>query len=293
MKKLMAIGLAAVMAFGLAGCGGSQSAATNAESGSVESTSESQEEASTDATKEKHSTEMEGTIDFEIAQGLNEYGNKSVTLTYTNNTNHTIIDLEFDADLKKDLTSEEENLLKTLQQETEVEDDDLSWAYFRSYNQCYTEPGDTSKPSSFTFNLNYISDPNYYTLCDEGTLGIIYQDGDKLYTTVYNIDSKMFVSSSPLGNAYEWFTSEASRGIPKFEEHPTIVAVDEDGYGTATIYNVSLDDYEAYVDECKSAGFTNEIYDLGSGACFSNEDGVQLTYYYDSSSNVAGVSFNK
>lgn len=293
MKKLMAIGLTTIMAFGLVGCGGSQSADTSAESSSVKSTSESQEETSTDATKEKHSTEMEGTIDFEITQGLNEYGNKSVTLTYTNNTNHTIIDLEFDADLKKDLTSEEENLLKTLQQETEVEDDDLSWAYFRSYNQCYTEPGDTSKPSSFTFDLNYISDPNYCTLCDEGTLGIIYQDRDKLYTTVYNIDSKMFVSSSPLGNAYEWFTSEASSGIPKFEEHPTIVAVDEDGYGTATIYNVSLDDYEAYVDECKSAGFTNEIYDLGSGACFSNDDGVQLTYYYDSSSNVAGVSFNK
>ena len=293
MKKLMAIGLTAVMALGLAGCGGSQSTAVSVESGSAEAASESQEESSTDDTKEKHSTEMEGTIDFEIAQGLNEYGNKSVTLTYTNNTNYTILDLEFDADLKKDLTSEEENLLKTLQQETEVEDDDLSWAYFRSYNECYTEPGGTSKPSSFTFNLNYISDPNYYTLCDEGTLGIIYQDGDKLYTTVYNIDSKMFVSSSPLGNAYEWFTSEASSGIPKFEEHPTIVAVDEDGYGTATIYNVSLDDYEAYVDECKSAGFTNEIYDLGSGACFSNEDGVQLTYYYDSSSNVAGVSFNK
>ena len=293
MKKLMAIGLAAVMAFGLAGCGGSQSSAASAESRSVESTSESQEESSAENTKEKHSAEMEGTIDFEITQGLNEYGNKSVTLTYTNNTNHTIIDLEFDADLKKNLTSEEEDLLKTLQQETEVEDDDLSWAYFRSYNECYTEPGDTSKPSDFTFNLNYISDPNYYTLCDEGTLGVIYQDGDKLYTTVYNIDSKMFVSPSPRGNAYEWFTSEAASSIPKFEEHPTIVAVDEDGYGDATIYNVSLDQYEAYVDECKSAGFTTEVYDLGSGACFSNEDGIQLTYYYDSSNNTAGVSFNK
>lgn len=293
MKKLIAIELAAAMAFGLVGCGGSQSTAASVENGSAEAASDSQEETSADDTNETHSTEMKGTIDFEIAQGLNEYGNKSVTLTYTNNTNHTIIDLEFDADLKKDLTSEEENLLKTLQQETEVEDNDLSWAYFRSYNECYTEPGNTSKPSDFTFNLNYISDPNYYTLCDEGTLGIIYQDGDKLYTTVYNIDSKMFVSSSPRGNAYEWFTSEASSGIPKFEEHPTIVAVDEDGYGTATIYNVSLDDYEAYIDECKSAGFTNEIYDVGSGACFSNEDGVQLTYYYDSSSNVAGVSFNK
>ena len=295
MKKAMAIGLAAVMAFGLVGCGASQSTAASAESDSTETVSESQEETSTetDSAKEKHSVEMDGTIDFEIAQGLNEYGENCLTLTYTNNTNHAIIDLEFDADLKKDLTDEEENLLKTLQQETDVKDDDLSWAYFRSYNECYTEPGDIAKPSSFTFDLNTISNPEYYSLCDEATLGVIYQEGDKLYTTVYNVDSKMFLSPSPFSNAYDWFTSEVASNIPKFEEHPTIVTVDEDGYGTATVYDVSLDEYESYVDECKAAGFTNEIYDLGSGACFSNEDGIQLTYYYDSSNNTAGVSFNK
>lgn len=295
MKKLMAIGLTAVMAFGLAGCGGSQSATVSTESGSTETISESQEETSTEgtSTKDANSVEMTGTIDFEIAEGVNEYGNKSLMLTYTNNTNHPIIDLEFDADLKTDLTTEEEDLLKTLQQETDVKDDDLSWAYFRSYNQCYTEPGETSKPSSFTFDLNTISDPEYYSLCDEATLGIIYQNGDKLYTTVYNIDSKLFVSASPRGNAYDWFTGETASEIPKFEDHPTLVTVDEDGYGVAMVYNVSLDEYESYVDSTKDAGFDNEIYDLGSGACFSNEDGVQLNYYYDSSSNVAGVSFNK
>lgn len=295
MKKAMAIGLAAIMTFGLVGCGGSQNAATSVERSSVESTSENQEASSTKTgvPKEKHSVEMDGTIDFEVAQGLNEYGENCLMLTYTNNTNHTIIDLEFDADLKKDLTDEEENLLKTLQQETDVKDDDLSWAYFRSYNECYTEPGDTAKPSSFTFDLNTISNPEYYSLCDEATLGVIYQEGDKLYTTVYNVGSKMFVSPSPFSNAYDWFASEVAGNIPKFEEHPTIITVDEDGYGTATVYNVSLDEYESYVDECKAAGFTNEIYDLGSGACFSNEDGVQLTYYYDSSNNTAGVSFNK
>lgn len=295
MKKAMAIGLAAVMAFGLAGCGANQSTAESAESSSKEAVSESQEETSTENKEAKgaNSVEMTGTIDFEITEGVNEYGNKSLMLTYTNNTNHSIIDLEFDADLKTDLTTEEEDLLKTLQQETDVKDDDLSWAYFRSYNQCYTEPGDTSKPSSFTFDLNTISDPEYYNLCDEATLGIIYQSGDKLYTTIYNIDSKLFVSPSPRGNAYDWFTSEDASGIPQFEEHPTLVTVDEDEYGVAMVYNVSLDEYESYVDSTKEAGFDNEIYDLGSGACFSNEDGVQLTYYYDSSSNVAGVSFNK
>lgn len=296
MKKAMAIGLTAVMAVGLAGCGGTQSVAVSSENGSTEAVSESQEETSTentDSTKEKHSAEMEGTIDFEVTQGINEFGEKSLVLTYTNNTNHAIIDLEFDADLKSDRTSEEEDLLKTLQQETDVKDDDLSWAYFRSYNECYTEPGDTAKPSSFTFDLNTISDPKYYSLCDEATLGIIYQDGDKLYTTVYNVDSKMFVSPSPRGGAYEWFTGEDATNIPKFENHPTLVTVDEDGYGVAIVYNVSLDEYESYVDESKTAGFTNEIYDLGSGACFSNEDGIQLTYYYDSSNNTAGVSFNK
>lgn len=295
MKKLMAIGLAAVMAFGLAGCSGSQSAAASAESRSVESTSESQEESSanTKEAKETSSAEMEGTIDFEISHGVDEYGNKSLMLSYTNNTNHAILGGQFMSDLKKDLTSDEETLLSELQEECGVDDDDLSWAYFMAYNECYTDPGDTSKPAGYTFVLNTIDDEKYLDLADAGIATIVYLNNDKLYTVDYDFESKTFTSASPRGNAYDWLTSEIGLTIPQIDECPRVVSTDEEDSGFVYNYNVSLDEFEEYVDRCKEAGFSTVEFDGGSNCTLANDEGVELSIYYMSNDNTMNIRFNK
>ncbi len=295
MKKAMTIGLAVVMAFGLVGCSGSQSAAASSESGSTEAVSESQEETSTENKEAKSTTsaEMEGTIDFEISHGIDEYGDKSLMLSYTNNTNHPIIGGQFMSDLKKDLTSDEETLLSELQEECDVDDDDLSWAYFMAYNECYTDPGDTSKPASYTFVLNTINDEKYLDLADTGTATIVYLNNDKLYTVDYDFESKTFTSASPRGNAYDWLTSEIGVTIPQIEGCPTVVSTDEEDSGFVYNYNVSLDQFEEYVDRCKEAGFSTVEFDGGSNCTLSNDDGVELSIYYMSSDNTMNIRFNK
>lgn len=293
MKKLMAIGLAVATAFGLVGCGGSQSAAV---SSSTESTSESQEVSSgmnkNDA--EPNSVEMEGTIDFEITQGIDEYGNKSLMLAYTNSTNHPILVADFMFDFRTDLEDGEKELLSALQSECNIDDDDLDWAYFRSYNECYTDPGDSSKPSSYTcLTTNTINNPQYCDLSDSGTVELVYLNDEKLYTVIYDIDSKAFTSASPKGDAYSWFTSENGLKIPQPEECPRIMSSDDEGYGFVYVYNVTLDTFEDYVEQCKDAGFTNEIYDTGASSTYTNDDGIELGLYFDSNSNRMTVTFNK
>lgn len=77
MKKLMAIGLAAVMAFGLVGCGGSQSSAASSKSSSpITPGSAFTDTNDTYDSKETHSAEMEGSIDYEISRGITDYGEK-------------------------------------------------------------------------------------------------------------------------------------------------------------------------------------------------------------------------
>lgn len=293
MKKLMAIGLAVATAFGLVGCGGSQSAAV---SSSTESTSESQEVSSgmnkNDA--EPNSVEMEGTIDFEITQGIDEYGNKSLMLAYTNSTNHPILVADFMFDFRTDLEDGEKELLSALQSECNIDDDDLDWAYFRSYNECYTDPGDSSKPSSYTcLTTNTINNPQYCDLSDSGTVELVYLNDEKLYTVIYDIDSKAFTSASPKGDAYSWFTSENGLKIPQPEECPRIMSSDDEEYGFVYVYNVTLDTFEDYVEQCKDAGFTNEIYDTGASSTYANDDGIELGLYFDSNSNRMTVTFNK
>lgn len=295
MKKLMAIGLTAVMAFGLVGCGGSQSAAVSVDSDSAEAASESQEESSanTKEAKETSSAEMEGTIDFEISHGVDEYGNKSLMLSYTNNTNHAILGGQFMSDLKKDLTSDEETLLSELQEECGVDDDDLSWAYFMAYNECYTDPGDTSKPAGYTFVLNTIDDEKYLDLADAGIATIVYLNNDKLYTVDYDFESKTFTSASPRGNAYDWLTSEIGLTIPQIDECPLVVSTDEEDSGFVYNYNVSLDEFEEYVDRCKEAGFSTVEFDGGSNCTLANDEGVELSIYYMSNDNTMNIRFDK
>ena len=292
MKKLMAIGLAAVMAFGLAGCGGSQSAAASSKSSSPTTPGSAfTDTKDTDDAKETHSAEMEGSIDYEISRGITDYGEKSLMLTYTNNTNHPILSAQFYFELKDDLTDEDNELLSKLQEEHEIDDDQMDWAYFQSNTECYTDIGESSKPSPFTFFLDCFTDETYCTLADYGQVKLIFLDGEKYYQTTYDFYSQTFTSVSPYKNAYEWMTSDIGLSIPQPEGFPTMVSSDDENYGFVYVYNVSLSDFETYVDKCKEAGFSKVDFDGGDNVTIVNDEGTELSLYYEASSDRMVVRF--
>ena len=286
MKKAMAIGLAAVMAFGLAGCGANQSTAESAEPSEPKTPGSAfTDTKEAEDTKETHSAEMEGNIGYELSRGITDYGEKSLMLSYTNNTNHPILSVQFYFELKEDLTDEDRELLSKLQKELEIDDDQMDWAYFQSNTECYTDIGESSKPSPFTFFLDCFTDETYCTLADYGQARIIFLDGEKYYQTTYDFYSQTFTAVSPYKNAYEWMTSDIGSAIPQPEGFPTLVSSDDENYGFVFVYNVSLGDFEAYVDTCKEAGFSKVNFDGGDNITLENDAGTELGLYYSASND--------
>lgn len=288
MKKSMVIGLATFMIFELAACGGSQSTAVSSDPTTPAAAFKSEESSS----KEKHPAEMEGTISYELSRGITDYGEQSLMLSYTNNTNHPIANIQFMFDVKEDLSAEEQELLSQLQEKFEVSDTQMEWAYFQSNTECYTDIGDTSKPSAFTFFLNCITDENYCSLADYGKANIVYLDGEKYYQSTYDFYSQTFTPASPYKNAFEWLTSETGLTIPQPEGLPTLVSTDDENSGFVNVYNVSLDDFDTYVNTCKEAGFSKVDFDGGDNIAIVNDAGTKLRIYYSSSTNKMVVRFD-
>lgn len=289
MKKLMAIGLTTVMAIGLVGCGGSQSSTIEKTEPSTPAEAFNSEKSDT---KETHSAEMEGTITYELSRGITDFGEQSLMLSYTNNTNHPIVSAQFLFDIKEDLTEEEKDLQSQLQNKFEIDDGQMDWAYFQSNTDCYTDCGEASKPSAFTFFLNCITDETYCNLADYGKAQIIYVDGEKYYQSTFDFYSQTFTPASPYKNAFEWFTSEIGATIPQPDGLPTLVSTDEETKGFAYVYNVSLDTFETYVDTCKNAGFSKVDFDGGDNITIGNDSGTNLSLYYSSSDNSMVVKFD-
>lgn len=298
MKKAIIAVTSIILAVSLAGCGGGQATSateatsSTAVSNSTNSISEETKSESGDDGPKVMTPEISGTVEYEIVNGINDYGESCLMLSYTNNTNYPIVGTQFYYELKKNRTDDEEALLKQLQADTDVSDEDIErYSYFNSYNDCYTDPGETAKPSDYTFILNTINNPDYVSLAGDGRISIVYLANDKLYSVYYSPSSQIFSSPDLIGNAFDWFTSEKGASIPTLDGCPTDVSSDNPNDGFVYVYNVTLDTYEAYVEKCKEAGYSTVDFDGGSDVSLSNDDGTQLRIYYESASNEMTVKF--
>ena len=129
------------------------------------------------------------------------------------------------------------------------------------------------------------------TLADYGQVKLIFLDGEKYYQTTYDFYSQTFTSVSPYKNAYEWMTSDIGLSIPQPEGFPTLVSSDDENQGFVYVYNVSLDDFETYVNTCKEAGFSKVDFDGGDNITIVNDEGTELSLYYEASSDRMVVRF--
>ena len=86
-------------------------------------------------------------------------------------------------------------------------------------------------------------------------------------------------------------TSDIGLSIPQPEGFPTLVSSDDENYGFVYVYSVSLSDFETYVDKCKEAGFSKVDFDGGDNVTIVNDEGTELSLYYEASSDRMVVRF--
>ena len=223
-------------------------------------------------------------------------------LSLTNNSKYDLLGIEIDYKLKDEVTDDQ---LKTFDSFMEdhsdyIDEDQTSKdVMLRGDRVQYVASGDSVSNIPLavgigTYTWSDIPDEEQFNLMqpDELMVGVIGDD-NKLYLAYYDIEDGSWKIDSETTELNKWSDMEIAKLIPKpeghvfkTEEYENINSLDVD------IYGVSEDDFKAYVEKLKEAGFTDISLDNEGYFSADNENGNRITANYDDISQSVDVSLS-
>ncbi len=299
MKKKSLRLLVAIMAtLMMTACGGEKGVEKKDVSTSVENTSSEKDEdtksddvkESTNNTEDKEeksdnqqSIDIED-IDWSVEEAIID-GQKVISFGYTNNTDFTIVDVEMKFVQKTDVTKEQLAVFDNLKQDKNWSDEEIAGIYILGYNRKLADPGEKVGASLCTINGTYtlVENMEQYNLMQPDSVSIAFiGNDDKAYMTYYDFNTQKYGESTTEGkNIQEWSNSKISSLVPRPEFRVVVVGNDDDDDFSFTAYGVSRDDYNTYLETCKSAGFTDIQSEGDNDYRALNVDGFEINVAYD------------
>ena len=92
---------------------------------------------------------------------------------------------------------------------------------------------------------------------------------------------------------FTWPSSEAAAQLPVPESTVGEISLEKDDYFSVDIAEISKEQYDAYVEQCKSKGFTLDYSNAGSYYTANSEAGYHLYVSYDERDGIMDLSVSK
>ena len=227
-------------------------------------------------------------IAWNVDEGIVD-GDRYVLLNYTNNTQYTLTNFEITFKEKAGVTEEEKvKFYSDIQKKFEASDEDMEDLKSRPISM-HAETDRVVNPSESASNVNcyyyggsfYLKDINHYNLVEPDIATIKYIDEDKIFTVYYDYGSKKYSTEAETEIAYQWSQTDLGSKIPKPD-----VKVVESGRNDEAIfmfdaYGLSLEQFNAYVEECKELGYTVEPGSFEGFYSADNAEGYNVYLHYD------------
>ena len=229
--------------------------------------SESKSEQATETTK---SAEMKiEDIDWKADDGIVD-GEHYVMLTYTNNSNFAITNFKLSYKEKSGITPEQKTKfcedIKTLMKV------DLNDSYqAQAYEKLKTDPisvscksemlcrsGETVSNQKFHYydGYTYLKNVEHFNLTEPDIATIKYVDNNIIYTVNYDFKSKKYTKDSKTEIANFWTEKAIGTAIPKAKADVITCDFDRDDNFSVDVYGWTIADFNSYVKECQTQGYT-------------------------------------
>ena len=270
--------LAALVLFALAGCGGDGNDASS------QGTSQSDSKAGF-RTPSKDAVKIED-IPWSV-EGVIEDGHRRVAMQYTNNTDYVIAAIRMDFKVKPDASDERlEAAFESMRNETWCPDPVGKVKEIGMWCECSisVEPGEDSVQTALEVGSIYVSDIAQYDLMIPDMMQILYLSEGKLYVESYDFIAGSYSLSKDVTDVNQWSDSEMSTLVPRFESGYIVDVRDSTDQFAFDAIDVTQEEFEAYVEECKQAGFATDPTFTGSVYYAEDSEGMydfSLFYYAD------------
>lgn len=276
-KRSLVLTILVASIVALNGCNNTDSNSDNNSENSVADASSSA------VTNETYTIDIDD-VDWNVKEEMVD-GDRIISLSYTNNTDYPIVDLEIEFTQKEDVTEEQLSVFDDLKERYEWTDEDMTKTYILGYNRKLADPGETVSASPCVVNGTYIYVENMeqYELMEPDNASVVYiGDDNKLYVTYYDFKNSEYGSSTmDSQDAYSWSDSDISSLLPKPELRVVSPTSDKDDYFSFKAYGVSNNDYNSYIEACEEKGFNNDNNKSNIMYSASSDDEYKITIYYN------------
>ncbi|MCD7866165.1 MAG: hypothetical protein LUG54_09235 [Clostridiales bacterium] len=300
-KKMNSVAIAVVlgiMSVCASGCGSDTQTDESSENIQTEELNESE----TQTTDESAASDSEKAIDIEdivwsVDEGIID-GDRYVLLEYTNNSSYTITGLEITFREKSDITDEEKSsFYSDVQELLDATDEDMEEITNEEISM-YAKTDRVVDAGESASNINcyyysgyyYLKDINHYNLVEPDILTVKFIDGDEIYTVYYDYVSQKYSFEDDTEVAYQWSQTDLGDAIPKPDVKVVEAGRDDEVRFMFDAYGLTLDEFNAYVDECIELGYTVDASSYEGFYTADNEEGYNVyLYYQDNDYSMSGT----
>ena len=229
-------------------------------------------------------------------------GERYVMMDYTNNTEYAVSDFKITFKAKSSITEDEKNAYFTdLQNTYSLTDEDMEElkvegiAMSADYS-AIVEPGASSDKTKCYYYTGVIPVTNleHYNIMEPDIATIQYVDGEKIYTVYYDFASDKYSVESETEDASYWTDTEMGTKVPKPESKVIKKGyLDRDDAFDFEVLGVSEEDYNSYVAECKTSGYTENVYETDDMFYADSTDNYRISVDYDESNHSMDVTVQK
>lgn len=283
MKKTYAMLLAAVMGLALAACAGASDSETSASdvAGQIN-------DGPADGTASKTQDFSMDDIAWSVDEGIID-GERYVLMDYTNNSPYTISNLTISFTEKGAITDEDKDIYYSdLQAAFGFSDEDLSSLKERKISM-RAESDKVVAAGESASNIHcyyyggsfYLRDISHYDFVEPDIATVQYISDGEIYTINYDFKSGKTTLESESVKAYQWTTTALGSLIP----HPDVQVLksgrDDDAIFMFDAYGMTLEQFDAYVEECKALGYTVDVNSSEGFYSADNDEAYNVHLYYN------------
>lgn len=298
-KKLLSLTLALVVVLTLAACAGaadegnspSQTTASNDPKPSDSITP-------TDSDPKSAAFSMDD-IAWSVEEGIIDE-RRYALMSYTNNSPFTLTGLKIKFSEKETITDEEkEAFYSDIQTSfdfddeamTDIKEEPIS---MRGDSDMVVAPGE-SVPNARCYYYGgtyYAKDINHYNLVEPDIAVIQYIDGENIYTVNYDFKSGKHTAGEKIVKAYQWSDSDLAEKVPKPDAQKVEVSSDREDWFAFNVYGMSMDKFDAYVEECKALGYTVDAHSYKGNYIADNAEKYSISLFLNEGNNYMSVNIN-
>ena len=235
-------------------------------------------------------------IEWEVGQKTID-GDRCIAFSYTNNSEYPLLGIDMEFTQKSDVTDEQRTAFD------ELYEDDGMWedfnggrdeVYISADNTKLIEPGESvDLICYFNHTARRPSTMEQYELMEPSIMSIAYVADGRLYIEYYDFLNDSYSLDSQSGIAADsWQEDGLVAGLPKPDSEVITAGYSSDDHYSVSVFGYTRDEFDAYVDACKEAGFSEEPDEESSSYDALDADGRELSLFYNAEDEIMSFSLD-